>query len=228
MEIKKIGSELFEYLELFLFDMDGLLFDTESIYCEMGKNIAKRNGYEFTEEFITKCTGLPNDSLKKLYFKEFGEQFPYEEHWAEIKKYVHELALDGEIPLKKGAIEILNFLSENNKKIVLGTSSSFETAKKLLDSKKITQYFHFLVTANDVKNGKPNPEVFLKGAEKSNVDPLKSMVFEDSFNGIKAAHAAKMYPVMIPDRLKPTEEIEKILFAKYDNLLEVIDYFKEN
>ena len=83
------------------------------------------------------------------------------------------------------------------------------------------------MTAENVKIGKPNPEVFLIGAEKVKVDIKKSMVFEDSFNGVRAAYAAEAYPEMIPDMLEPTEEIEKLLFKKCENLLEVIEFFEK-
>ena len=223
----KSGKKLFKELELFLFDMDGLIFDTENIYVNKGREIAARNGYILTDEFITKTTGLPEAPLRKCYEEEFNGKFPFESHAKEIRDYIWELIEVGGIPLKEGVLEILEFLKENNKKIVLATSSSYEMATKLLKSKNILKYFDDLVTAENVKIGKPNPEVFLIGAEKVNANITNSMVFEDSFNGIKAAYAAKAYPVMIPDMLEPTEEIEKLLFKKYDTLLEVIKFFKK-
>ena len=223
----KSGKKLFKELELFLFDMDGLIFDTENIYVNKGREIAARNGYILTDEFITKTTGLPEAPLRKCYEEEFNGKFPFEAHAKEIRDYIWELIEVGGIPLKEGVLEILEFLKENNKKIVLATSSSYEMATKLLKSKNILKYFDDLVTAENVKIGKPNPEVFLIGAEKVNANITNSMVFEDSFNGIKAAYAAKAYPVMIPDMLEPTEEIEKLLFKKYDTLLEVIKFFKK-
>lgn len=223
----KSGKKLFDELELFLFDMDGLIFDTENIYVNKGREIAARNGYILTNEFITKTTGLPEAPLRKCYEEEFNGKFPFEVHAKEIRDYIWELTEVGGIPLKEGVLEILEFLKENDKKMVLATSSSYEMATKLLKSKDILKYFDDLVTAENVKIGKPNPEVFLIGAEKVNVDIKKSMVFEDSFNGIKAAYAAEAYPVMIPDMLEPTEEIEKLLFKKYDSLLEVIKFFKK-
>ena len=223
----KSGKELFNELELFLFDMDGLIFDTENIYVNKGREIAKRNGFILTDEFIRKTTGLTESPLRKCYEEEFNGKFPFEAHAKEIRDYIWELTEVGGIPLKEGVLEILEFLKENNKKIVLATSSSYEMATKLLKSKDILKYFDDLVTAENVKIGKPNPEVFLIGAEKVKADIKKSMVFEDSFNGIRAAYAAEAYPVMIPDMLEPTEEIEKLLFKKYDSLLEVIKFFKK-
>lgn len=221
-----MSTKLFDELELFLFDMDGLLFDTESIYIDYGKNLAREMGYEISDELIEKTTGVTNKLSKELFLKELGNDFKYDEFTINIVNYVIEQANLGNIPLMKGAKEILQFLKENNKKIALGTSADLKMAQKLLKSKDLEKYFECLVTSDDVKIGKPNPEVFLKGAKNLNVLPNKTMVFEDSFNGIRAAHSAGMYPVMIPDKLYPTQEIEKIIFKKFDSLLDVIEFFK--
>ena len=82
------------------------------------------------------------------------------------------------------------------------------------------------MTAEDVVHGKPDSEVFLISAKKAGASPEKTVVFEDSFNGIRAAHAAGTFPIMVPDKLKPTEEIEKLVYKKFDNLMEVLDYFE--
>lgn len=100
--------------------------------------------------------------------------------------------------------------------MILATSSDLDMAETLTKGKDIKKYFSHFVTAEDVTHGKPDPEVFLIGAEKAGTSPEKTVVFEDSFNGIRAAHAAKTFPVMIPDKLKPTEEIEKLV---YKNLI---------
>ena len=125
-----------------------------------------------------------------------------------------------------GAEEILQYLHNNDKKMVLATSADSLMANTLIENKGLKKYFSHIITANDVTNGKPNPEVFLTAAEKAGISPEKSAVFEDSFNGIRAAHSAGMYPVMIPDKLQPTDEIKKLVHKKFNNLLEVIEYFE--
>ena len=147
----KSGKKLFDELELFLFDMDGLIFDTENYYVNKGREIAAKKGYIVTDEFVKKSTGLPEEPLRKCYMEEFGEKFPFDEHAKEIRAYIHELMETEGIPLKRGVEEILEFLKINNKKIVLATSSSYEMATKLLKSKNILEYFDDLVTAENVK-----------------------------------------------------------------------------
>ena len=221
-----MGKKFFDEIELFLFDMDGLLFDTETIYVEYGREVAKEMGYTITNEIIEKTTGLTDERARIIYKEELGQEFPYDEMMGIVKAHIFEKALKGEVPLKSGAEEILKFLKSNNKQMVLATSSDLRMANALTERKDVKKYFSHFITAEDVTHGKPDPEVFLKGAEKAGVSPEKTVVFEDSFNGVRAAHAAGTFPIMVPDKLTPTEEIMKLVYKKFDNLLEVLDYFE--
>ena len=221
-----MGKKLFENLDLFIFDMDGLLFDTETIYVNYGKELAKEAGYIITDEIIEKTTGMTEENVEAVYIRELGKDFPYKELSGKVYKYIIEQAKSGSIPLMTGAEEILQYLHNNDKKMVLATSADSLMANTLIENKGLKKYFSHIITANDVTNGKPNPEVFLTAAEKAGISPEKSTVFEDSFNGIRAAHSAGMYPVMIPDKLQPTDEIKKLVHKKFDNLLKVIEYFE--
>lgn len=221
-----MGEKFFDEIELFLFDMDGLLFDTETIYVEYGREVAKEKGYTITKDIVEKTSGVTNDKARILFKEALGQDFPYDEMMGTVKNYILEKALKGEVPLKLGALELLEFLKKNNKQIILATSSDLHLAEALTEGKDVKKYFSHLITAEDVVHGKPDPEVFLISAKKAGVSPEKTVVFEDSFNGIRAAHAAGTFPIMVPDKLKPTEEIEKLVYKKFNNLLEVLDYFE--
>lgn len=203
-------NKVLDTIDLFIFDMDGILFDTETVYLEYGKKLLKELGYEVTDELVEKTTGLTNEEAKEIYLEEFGKDFPYDEITAKVYNYIIDEAKKGDIPLMTGAKEMLDFLASKGKKMVLGTSA---------DSSHI-------ITANDVERGKPDPEVFLRGAGKLNINPSKTVVFEDSVNGVKAAYGAGMMPVMIPDKLTPAEDIEDMLYKKFDNFHEAVEYFK--
>lgn len=221
-----MGKKFFDEIELFLFDMDGLLFDTETIYVEYGREVAKEKGYTITNDIVEKTTGVTNDKARILFKEALGQDFPYDEMMGKVKNFILEKGLKGKVPLKLGALELLEFLKKNNKQMILATSSDLHLAEALTEGKDIKKYFSHLVTAEDVVHGKPDPEVFLISAKKAGASPEKTVVFEDSFNGIRAAHAAGTFPIMVPDKLKPTEEIEKLVYKKFDNLLEVLDYFE--
>ena len=213
-----MGKKFFEEIELFLFDMDGLLFDTETIYVGYGREVAKKMGYTITKDIVEKTTGVTDDKARILFKESLGQDFPYDEMMGTVKDHILELAKKSEVPLKPGALELLEFLRENNKEMILATSSDLFMAEALINGKDLKKYFSHFVTAEDVVHGKPDPEV----------SPEKTVVFEDSFNGIRAAHAAGTFPIMVPDKLKPTEEIEKLVYKKFNSLVEVLDYFKGN
>ena len=190
-------NKLLDNIDLFIFDMDGILFDTETVYVEYGKKLIGELNFEVTDDLIEKTTGLTNEEAKGIYLEEFGKDFPYDEITSKVYNYIIDEAKKGNIPLMKGAKEMLDFLSSKGKKMVMGTSADNFMANTLLESKGIKHYF-----------------------------PSKTIVFEDSVNGVKAAYVAGMLPIMIPDKLTPTEDIEDMLHKKFDNFLEVIEYFK--
>lgn len=219
-------NKLMDNIDLFIFDMDGILFDTETVYLEYGKKLLKELNYKVTDELVEKTTGLTNEEAKEIYLEEFRRDFPYDEITLKVYNYIIDEAQKGNIALMTGAKEMLEFLSSRGKKMVMGTSADSFMANTLLESKGIKDYFSHIITADDVERGKPDPEVFLRGAGKMNINPSKTMVFEDSINGVKAAYGAGMLPVMIPDKLTPTEDIEDMLYKKFDDFLKVIEYFK--
>ena len=126
-----MGKKYFDENELFLFDMDGLLFDTETIYVGYGREVAKEMGYTLTDEIVEKTTGLTDERARIVYKKALGQEFPYDEMMGMVKAYIYEKALKGEVPLKLGATEILEFLKNNNKKMILATSSDSRMANAL-------------------------------------------------------------------------------------------------
>lgn len=222
-----MNKKSFDEIDLFIFDMDGLLFDTETIYMEYGREILENMDYNISDELLERTIGLTNEETKKIYLTEYGKNFPYDEISLKIYNYIIERGSKGEIPLMKGAQELLKYLFKKGKKIVLGTSSDSLMANTLLESKGIKKYFSHIVTSNDVERGKPDPEVFLRGAGKLNINPSKTIVFEDSINGIKAAYVAGMLPIMIPNKINSTEEIDDILYEKFDDLFEALEYLKK-
>ena len=127
--------------------------------------------------------------------------------------------------MKPGVNELLEFLSENGIKTALASSTKTETVKNQLRDAGILKYFTVVVGGDMVSHSKPNPEIFLQAADKLGVDPAKTYIIEDSFNGIKAAYAAGAKPLMVPDMIEPDEEIEKLCHKIFVNLHEVRAFF---
>ena len=205
--------------------MDGLILDTEKLYLEYGLEVFEELGYDITEEVFLGTVGMTDKSSGEYYSKLYGENFDYNIIVEKIDVKLLVTSKDGKVGLKNGLFELLKFLDENDVKKVVATSTARKKAEFMLENAGILDRFDFLVCGDEVKKGKPNPEIFLKAAEIAGVDPKNCMVLEDSHNGLRAANSAGMLPVMIPDLLEFNEEIEKIVFKNLktlDNVIEIL------
>lgn len=209
-----------------IFDMDGVIFDSERVICDLWLEIAKENDIPGIEELMLKCIGLNDKATDDLFTNTYGDRFPYAEFKKQISVEYHSRYDGGRLPMKPGVKELLSFLKANNVKTALASSTKVETVTNQLRDAKILDYFDVVIGGDMVKNSKPNPEIFLKAAEKLGIDPKEAYIIEDSFNGIKAAHAANAFPVMVPDMLEPNEEISALCHRIFKDLLEVKDYFE--
>lgn len=194
-----------------VFDMDGLMFDTERLVYENWQNMMDERGYDYNLDFFKQTVGKRKNEVQRIYFDRFGDDFPYWE-LADLGKamYVERVKAEG-IPIKKGLVELLTFLKEKGIKIALATSTSHQTAQFNLEISNTARFFDTLVCGNDVVNGKPHPEVFLTAAKQLGAKPENCVAYEDSINGIISAHNAGMVTVMVPDFIAPTEEIKPMI-----------------
>ena len=215
-------------IELVIFDMDGLILDTEKLYLEFGLEVFSKFGYDITEEVILGTVGLNDESTKAYYTEYLGEPVNFEGIFQAIDKKLLAASINKEIEIKHGFFELADYLEKNNIKKVVATSSKREKAEFMLKNADILERFDFLVCGDEVKRGKPDPEIFLKAAEKLKVDVKNTMVLEDSYNGLRAAKSADMIPVMIPDLLKANEEISALIYKETENLEGVINILESD
>lgn len=208
-----------------VFDMDGLMFDSERITYNGWQKLMDENGYEYSIDVFKQTVGRRKKEVEQFYYSKYGKDFPYRK-LSEIQRnnYINFVMAKG-APVKKGLYEILEFLKDNDIKIALATSTSRQTSLINLESAKVEKYFDTLVCGEDVTNGKPDPEVFLTAAKKIGIEPEQCVAFEDSFNGIRSAFAAGMTTVMVPDFIQPTDEILTMvnyLCSDLSNAVEVL------
>ena len=212
-------------IESVIFDMDGVIFDSERIVCDLWIDFAKENGMSGMDELIIKCIGINDNATKKLFLEAYGKGCPYDEYKKVISQKYHELYDGGRLPMKPGVKELLGFLKENDIKTALASSTKVKTVTNQLRDAGILEYFDVVIGGDMVTKSKPDPEIFLEAADKLGVDPTKSFIIEDSLNGIKAAYAAGAKPLMVPDLIKPDEEIQKICYNIFVNLHEIKAFF---
>ncbi|HCA04454.1 MAG TPA: hypothetical protein DEO32_01000 [Ruminococcaceae bacterium] len=207
-------------------DMDGLMIDSEKTVYKNWTKMMTEAGYDYSLDFYKTTLGKRKAEVEKIYLSAYGSDFPYWDFAARSHEmYLEQLMTDG-VPAKPGLYELLDFLKENNVKIALATSTSRETATLNLKSINVLEYFDELVCGNDVKNGKPHPEIFLTAAKRLGQEPRFCAAFEDSFTGIQSAHAAGMHTVMVPDYLQPDDEIRPMVDCLCKTLDESLEYLK--
>ena len=210
-----------------LFDMDGTIFDTEGIYRRCWFRAAKDVGFEEDIDlFLERVCGLNQADMTAFVNRVYGKAVSFETLWGRWLECVDEEMARGILPLKAGAPDILFALKERGIQIALVTSSGQKTVARYLQMSGLEGVFDVIVTGNQVTRGKPHPECFLTAAEALGIESKFCAVVEDSPNGVRAGHAAKMYTVMIPDLHPCTEELRPLLWHLCDtltNLLPLID-----
>ena len=211
-----------------IFDMDGLLIDTESVsFKALVKDCAQR-GFEFTMEQFLGIRSLSLPKCEEKFKSYFGEDFDFYDCFRNRTRYLGEYIDMYGAPMKKGADNILRFAKEQGLRIALATSTPLDIAKNWLVSLGLWDYFDEVISAADVKHGKPAPDVYLAASELLGLDPMVCMAFEDSPNGVRSASSAGCMTVMVPDLSGPDEELQKLIFACVDDLDEAITLIKEN
>lgn len=182
-----------------LFDMDGLLFDTEALALQGWLSAAKKYNYPITVETVNYIRGT-NVAYSRDYFqKQFGDAVDYELARKERTDYVNRSIEENGVPLKEGVMELLTYLKEEKIKCAVATSTHENLAQKYLMKAGIYDYFDAWVYGDGIKKGKPDPEIFITAAKSLGLPCEECVVFEDSPHGIKAAHSAGCKVIAVPD-----------------------------
>lgn len=207
-----------------LFDMDGLMVDTESLSTEAFINSAKAQGYNMTKEETLKVLGFTKANIYQFWIDYFqgtnvdGKKL-VDDHYDYIENVLYTVG-----PEKMPYVEeLLKYLKENNYKIAVASSSDTADIKNNLEKTKLEKYIDEIVSGAEVENGKPAPDVFLLAAKRLGVDPKDCLILEDSKAGIKAGKASGAMVFMVPDMYTVDKECEDTADRILTNLGEVIE-----
>ena len=203
-----------------IFDMDGVIFDTEMVYLKVWSEVFEKYGYKMTKEIYSSVLGTGRENVKKVFLSKFGSNLPIDDMYIEKDKNLAKEIEKG-VPLKHGVCEILEYLKENNFKIALATSALSERVFKQLKQANIESFFNAIVCRDEVKETKPNPDIFLKAADKLSISPEQCIVIEDSNAGIEAAFNASMIPIHVVELKKDDEKILSSAYKSFNNLNEI-------
>ncbi len=210
--------------EAVVFDMDGVIFDSERAVMNCWLELAQKYNIKDIEKPYFACVGTTMTRTREIMLDTYGEDFPYDEYARESSLMYHEKYDGGKLPMKPGVIELLSYLKEKGKKIALASSTRRETVTNQLRWAGIIDYFDVIICGDMVARSKPAPDIFLKACQELGVSPENTYAIEDSYNGIRAAHAGQLRPIMVPDLLEANDEMRGMAECVCDNLNEVIDY----
>ena len=189
-----------------VFDMDGLLFDTESIVRQAVDAASARLQFDMPEAVFLSLIGLSSEEGRKRLLGHYGTDFDCDAFWRAVDVDFHRL-LQGRTFLKDGVVELLDWLDDRGLPRAIATSSQHAHVERNLAIHGLTGRFHAVVADGDCQLGKPNPDPVLKAAERLGVAAEHCLALEDSPNGVRAASAAGMMTIMVPDLIQPSEEI---------------------
>ena len=206
-----------------VFDMDGVLFDTERLckecYCQIAKELHLPDMEKVFDTFI----GRNVTDTKRMFEEHYIELVSFDQFDALASALAKRRKKEEGIPVKKGVRELLEFLKNKGLHIGLASSTRREKIMEMLEETGISEYFETVIAGDMVKHSKPDPEIYLLACEGLKVKPEEAYAIEDSFNGIRSANRAGMKPIMVPDLLSPDSEMRELSFCICDDLLEVLE-----
>lgn len=197
--------------------MDGVILDSETISDRTWFAAAKEFKLEINIDLINACRGTNKNDTIAIFKKYYGKDFDGDGFLARTSELFHKIEVEEGIPLMPYAKEILEYLKPRYT-LALASSTRGPTVERQLRSAGVIDFFKTRTTGEMVIHSKPNPEIYLMACRSVNLEPSECYAIEDSLNGIKSAYAAGLKPIMVIDKIQPTEEIKKTCAAVLDSL----------
>ncbi|MCG9580541.1 HAD family phosphatase [Vibrio tubiashii] len=207
-----------------IFDMDGLLLDTERVCMRVFKQACENVNLPFYEDVYLSIIGRNSAGIETIFRKAYGDDL--DKLHAEWRTNYDAIVKHQAIPVKEGVVELLEWLKSNNVPTAVATSTHREVATVKLELAGLSKYFDNLTCGCEVTHGKPDPEIYLLAAERLNVQPEHCLAFEDSNNGVRSAVAAQMATFQIPDLVEPCKEVKALGHHILPSLIDVLAYLK--
>lgn len=212
----------------FIFDMDGVLFDTERLYdqCWYMAGDSFHIDSQTLDILVKGCVGLNHADTDNFIMTHTAPDFPLVAFNQKIREFFQQILETEGLPVKSGVYQLLEYLNKKQCDIALASSTSRKSILSHLQRSGLEQYFKVIISGDMVTRGKPHPEIYLTAANAINRNPAECYAFEDSYNGIRSASTAGIQTIMIPDLYPETEDITPLLLMKLNSLDEVLQLLK--
>lgn len=214
-------------LRAVVFDMDGLLLDSEAIFKLAWKHAAGVGGYDLPDDVFYRMIGRTREDSNRILVEAFGGKCVPENFSHEVDTFHDRYVRENGIPLKAGVEEILDWCDARGLPRAVATSTYEPLATPRLAETGLLPRFSIAVFGDHVSRGKPNPDIYLRAAERLGVEPSQCLALEDSYNGVRAARAAGMTIYMVPDLLRPTAEMVETAHGIFPSLHAVVEFLNE-
>lgn len=213
-------------IKLVIFDVDGTLVDSEVVFVKAAIKNMEVNGYNIPMSAIMGIIGQNRVAGKKLIESTQDDSFDYDKYIKNYEKIRSEILEKEPLKLKKGALNILNYCKEHGIRMAIATSTYREKQVKVLTNLGIIDYFDYMVFGDEIKNSKPDPEIYLKVFEHYNLDKDEMIIYEDSNNGILSGYNAGIKVVYIKDIVDVNKETLSLCYKQVKDLDEGIEILK--
>lgn len=210
-----------------VFDVDGVLFDTERLTNQTWLTVGQEMGWPQIGDHYLEFVGQNRTDIYQKMTDLFGPEFPREKFMRTCSAY-NQARIEREgVPMKPGVVELLDFLKSHNIPTALATSTGRERTLRRMEMTGLGPYFSAIITGDQVLHSKPDPEIYQIACRALGTDPAQTVAVEDSRNGIFSASGAGMKVIMVPDMIPPTPELDALLFRRCTSLLEVRDFLAQ-
>lgn len=211
-----------------IFDMDGLMFDTEPIYYKANQKTADHLGMDFSFDIYAQFIGMGDVDYKKTMRKLYKDHEVLEEFFDKSNQVMEYLLLNEQVNLKPGLIELLDYLHKEQMPAVVASSTKRELVDQLLERLEVKDYFQGIVGGDEVERAKPDPAIFNKAFNKTELpDKSSVLILEDSKNGVLAANAAGIPVIMVPDLIEADKETKDKTQRVYSSLTQVMGHIEK-
>ena len=207
-----------------IFDMDGLMFDTERIFVQAWDYAGERMGLGKTGYMVMKTMGSNTEGCNRIWREEFGADFDITALWNHTRDFLEDYYCCHTVPPKKGLYELLAYLKEQGYRLAVASSTKREKVEQHLASANVRHYFDAVIGGDMVEKSKPEPDIYLAAAAALGIDPAECYALEDSRNGLLSAHAAGCSVIHVPDLWQPDDTVKPFILGPFDSLLAVRDW----